>query len=275
MRVSNDTDAFSYAKVIRQARASRGLNQEALASLIGVSRNTVASWETAHSRPDLDTVPLLCKALHLSLSAFFGIRAGDKATARQAEDQSLLAAFRSLGAEDRKILLWEAEALAAHRAASVREAETALPAPVGNEVSFPLVSCFESDLDAAAGFGSMLEGASGKRIWLRKTPLTAQADEVIRVSGHSMEPTFPDGSRVLVHHCSSIRPGEIGIFISEGVGYIKEYQPDGLHSHNPDYPVMKFGPRSSVLCAGKVLGLLEDGLLPTEEQLSNVDDFPS
>ena len=24
----------------------------------------------------------------------------------------------------------------------------------------------------------------------------------------------------------SVRPGEIGIFISEGVGYIKEYQPD-------------------------------------------------
>lgn len=265
MRVT-DTDAFTYAKVIRQARAAQGLNQEALASLLGVSRNTVASWETAHSRPDLDMVPFLCKALHISLSAFFGIRAGEKASGRQAEEQSLLAAFRSLGPEDRKVLLWEAEALSARRAEAAREATTPVSQTAGTEVPFPLVSCFESDLDAAAGFGSMLEGASGRQIQLRKTPLTAQADEVIRVNGHSMEPTFPDGSRVLVHHCSSVRPGEIGIFISDGVGYIKEYQPDGLHSHNPAYPVMKFGPRSSVLCAGKVLGLLEDDMLPGEDQ---------
>ena len=272
---TNEADAFSYAKVIRQARAARGLNQEALARLVGVSRNTVASWETAHSRPDLDTVPLLCRALHISLSAFFGIRSGDKASGRQAEEQSLLTAFRSLGVEDRKVLLWEAEALVARRAEAARGAEAKDSASSGTEVAFPLVSCFESDLDAAAGFGSMLEGASGKRIWLRKTPLTSQADEVIRVCGHSMEPTFPDGSRVLVRHCSSVRPGEIGIFISEGVGYIKEYQPDGLHSHNPSYPVIRFDSRSSVLCAGKVLGLLEEEMLPTEDQLSCMDDFPS
>lgn len=260
----NGMDASSYAKIIRQARAARGLNQEALASLVGVSRNTVASWETAHSRPDLDTVPVLCKALHISLSAFFGIHAGDQFSARQSEDRSILAAFRALGPEDRKVLLWEAEALAARRAESTVK-----------KVVVPLVSCFESDLDAAAGFGSMLEDSSGKQIWLRKGPLTAKADEVIRVSGHSMEPTFPDGSRVLVQHCSSVRPGEIGIFISDGVGYIKEYQPDGLHSHNPVYPVMKFDSRSSVLCAGKVLGLLEEDMLPDQNELANTDEFPS
>lgn len=254
--IDRQTD-LSYAEIIRQYRLRLKMSQEELASMIGVSRNTVAAWETSHSRPDLDTVPALCKALRISLATFFNVR---RAVRSQAE-QEFLDLFGSLNEEDRKVVLWEMESLAQHRAEEMRN---------GTLASF--IPCYGSDLDAAAGFGASLQAESGKQIWIRRSPLTEQADEVINVSGHSMEPTFPDGSQVLVRHCASVRPGEIGIFLSDGVGYIKEYRPDGLHSHNPAYPVMKFGDHSSVTCVGKVLGIVEAAMLPDEKELSVLED---
>ncbi|MCR5297269.1 MAG: helix-turn-helix domain-containing protein, partial [Clostridiales bacterium] len=44
---------MSYGDVIKNRRTALGMNQAALADLVGVSRNTVAGWETGHSRPDL------------------------------------------------------------------------------------------------------------------------------------------------------------------------------------------------------------------------------
>ena len=52
--------AGNYAEVIRKGRAAQGMNQQELAERLGVSRNTVAGWETGHSRPDLDTVAAIC-----------------------------------------------------------------------------------------------------------------------------------------------------------------------------------------------------------------------
>lgn len=248
---------MNYAGIIRQSRLRLKMSQEELASLVGVTRNAVASWETSHSRPDLDTVPVLCKALKISLSTFFNIRR----SARSRAEQEFLDLFCSLNEEDRKVVLWEMESLAQHRAEELTANTLA---------SF--IPCYESDLDAAAGFGSTLQSESGKQIWIRAGVLTEQADEVITVSGHSMEPTFPDGAQVLVRHCSSVKPGEIGIFISDDVGYIKEYRADGLHSHNPAYPVMKFGEDSAVRCVGKVLGILEASMLPDEAELKILEE---
>ena len=256
IELDRQTD-LSYAEIIRQYRLRLKMSQEELASLIGVSRNTVASWETSHSRPDLDTVPVLCKALKISLATFFNVRR----SVRSQAEQEFGELFCSLNEEDRKVVLWEMESLAQHRAEEFEK-----------ETLSAFVPCYESDLDAAAGFGSILQSESGKRIWLRDNALTAQVDEVITVSGHSMEPTFPDGARVLVHHSASVRPGEIGIFIADDVGYIKEYRADGLHSHNPKYPVMTFGDHSSVRCIGKVLGKLEASMLPDEKEIKVLED---
>lgn len=39
--------------------------------------------------------------------------------------------------------------------------------------------------------------------------------------------------------------------------YIKRYEKDGLHSLNPDYPVMHFDDEQSVYLIGKVLGVFD------------------
>ena len=243
--------AGNYAETIKKARAAQGLNQAQLAERLGVSRNTVAGWETSHSRPDLDLVPALCKALRLSLGQFFGVRGG-----MSAEERKLLETFRDLEEADREAILWQAEALCLRRAEQRRR-----------EAAEKVISVFESDLSAAAGFGGPLDAARGEMIFLLRDEMTDRADEVIRVNGRSMEPTFQDGDRLLVQHADSLRPGEIGVFVAEGVGYVKEYRPDGLYSHNPSFLPLRFSEFSDVRCVGRVLGKLRPEQIPSERQV--------
>lgn len=258
-----ETEKLEYAEVIRNARREAGLNQTQLASLIGVSRNTVAGWETGHSRPDLDSIPAICGALHLTLGAFFGIREG---VTRQ--EKQLINAFRRLEKTDQEAILWQIGALVKGREASKAQFLSQKVRSFASDADLreKVISLYRSDLSAAAGTGVPLDDEQGERIWLWKTPLTNRADQVIPVNGHSMEPTFMDGDMVLVEKTDSLREGELGVFVVDGEGYVKEYQKDGLHSHNPDYETMRFGEENDVRCVGRVLGKIEDEMYLTEDE---------
>lgn len=51
---------------ISKYRKAKGLTQEALANLIGVSAQAVSKWETDASCPDITVLPQLCKILGIS-----------------------------------------------------------------------------------------------------------------------------------------------------------------------------------------------------------------
>ena len=259
--------------MIRTRRNALGLNQTRLAEETGVSRNAVAGWETGHSRPDLGTVPSLCKALGISIEAFFGEEAD-----RSEEDRRLLKFFGMLDQRDREAILWQIEALAEGRKRQTAEERPQAKKTAGrirqaDEFTVPrFVTVYASDLGAAAGFGAALDEAQGEEIHLLADDETERADEVITVSGRSMEPTFMDGDRVLVEHTDSLRPGEIGIFLVDNEGYIKEYRADGLHSHNPDYGMIPLSGEETVRCVGRVIGKLKEEQIPNEEQLDMIEE---
>ena len=258
-----------FSAVIRTRRKALGMNQVRLAEETGVSRNAVAGWETGHSRPDLATVPSLCEALGISIEAFFGAE-----DPRAEEERRLLRLFAMLDERDREAVLWQTEALAEGRK---RQAAAGEPAPkqlrVFREVPVPrFVTVYANDLGAAAGTGTALGEAQGEEIYLLADGETERADEVIAVSGHSMEPTFLDGDRVLVQHTDRIRPGEIGVFLVDNEGYIKEYEPDGLHSHNPEYGMIPLSGEETVRCVGRVIGRLKEEQIPNREQLKMIEE---
>ena len=250
---------MQYGEIIRARRTALGMNQAELAERIGVSRNTIAGWETNHSRPDLNTLPALCNALKISLNAFFGIE-----RKRTAAETKVLEVFFSLEARDRESILWQMEALRDRRA-EMREREKAVPLP-------KTVTLFLNELGTAAGFGAALGEAQGEKLVLLADRDTERADEVITVCGRSMEPTYYDGDRVLVQHTKELREGEIGIFLVDNEGYIKEYRKDGLHSHNPEYRTMTFRGDQNVRCLGRVIGKLRDEQIPTREQMNLIHE---
>ena len=53
------------SKNIKRARQRQGLTQDALAEQVHVTRQTVSSWETGRTQPDLDMLLQLCAALNV------------------------------------------------------------------------------------------------------------------------------------------------------------------------------------------------------------------
>lgn len=120
------------------------------------------------------------------------------------------------------------------------------------------LTLFECPLAAGVGDPNEFED-SGVPIYVYDDSLTQRADCVFIVNGDSMEPDYPDGCRVLVERISDsgeLAPGDIGAFMIDNETYIKEYQPDGLHSRNPSYPVMSFSEFEHVYLIGRVIGVL-------------------
>ncbi len=223
-----------YGDLIRRQRTKKKMSQEQLGALAEVQKNAVGAWENGRSRPDLSSVVTLCEALELPVTEFLGV--GDPIPESIWE---FVVQFRSLNEIHQKMIMQEMEALRAmEEAANPRK----------------LVALFRSDLNASAGTGESLEGTTGDTVWLYADPLTEKADEIIRVVGDSMEPTYRHGDEVLVQHADEIRPGEIGIFTNGDTGYIKEYRKKGLYSHNPAYPMIAFKEGDAVRCVGRVLG---------------------
>ena len=76
------------------------------------------------------------------------------------------------------------------------------------------------------------------------------------MAGDSMEPLYSDGDTVLVHAQPAINPGEIGLYVYRGDGYIKRQGDGCLHSLNPRYPDIVPCDGEAIVCKGRVLGKL-------------------
>ena len=79
-------------------------------------------------------------------------------------------------------------------------------------------------MTAAAGTGNQLDDMDFyEMVSFPADAVKKGADVGIRVSGDSMEPVYHDGQIVWVEKRDALLPGEVGVFLYEGKGYIKVY----------------------------------------------------
>lgn len=114
-----------------------------------------------------------------------------------------------------------------------------------------------AQLPASAGTGVELSDENYEILPVKYSELTEQADFAVTVSGDSMQPTYYDGDILLVENIPA-QIGDIGVFVVDGDGYVKEYGGDRLISHNEEYPDIMLKDHDYVMCSGKVIGVLED-----------------
>ena len=72
-------------KQITAMRRERDMTQEQLATLIGVSAQTVSKWECGTTMPDILLLPVIAEIFETSIDALFGIEENINATALHAE----------------------------------------------------------------------------------------------------------------------------------------------------------------------------------------------
>jgi transcriptional regulator with XRE-family HTH domain len=81
-----------------------------------------------------------------------------------------------------------------------------------------------STLAVSAGTGAFLDEGNFEMVSFPESTIPQDAGFGIRVSGDSMEPVYQDGQIVWVQACQSLQPGEVGIFLYDGDGYVKRYE---------------------------------------------------
>lgn len=252
-------DCSNLGKLIRERRMAKGLTQEQLAAVFGINKNAVGAWELGRNLPKVEDIPTLCDILDISLYAFFGIETPFEDTG---EGRVLLDRLGQLNDYNRKLLRRMVDTMLETQEEIRRE-----------KIAQNICRIFHNEEKTAAGYGNPLgDHRRGAYIYLHGNDLIWQADEVITVTGDSMEPTYHDGDELLVQHVERILPGQIGVFVADGEGLVKEYQEDGLHSHNPQYPVRHFTDDDNVRCVGRVLGRLERSQYASQEEIEIYKD---
>lgn len=251
-----------YGYTIRNARNALGLSQEALAKKVGVSAIAVTNWESGRARPDMDSVNVLCKTLGFTPNAFFKFPGSkDALTSLQ---RGLLSYFDDLSSHDQNIIY-----------AMVRTMHHAMAEEQYEKCKTAFGKWRINGHSAAAGLSIPLSDyAQGEVVYLNKSFVPPRTDEIITVCGDSMEPEYLNGEQVFVQYTQDLACGEIGIFIVEGVGYIKEYQGDHLHSLNPahpDIPVPVSGEGFKIV--GRVLGIVPKDAFPTESEMITIREI--
>ena len=228
---------------IRHYREKLGIEQKALAAMVGVTANAVSNWERGRARPDVNLLPNICEALQITLYQLYDL--DDPSGSYSAAEERFMDDYRQLTSGNRYAVSVLTQALL-----KVQQAESSR--------AIRKLTLFERPLAAGVGDPNEFED-SGVPIYVYDDSLTQRADCVFIVNGDSMEPDYPDGCRVLVERISDsgeLAPGDIGAFMIDNETYIKEYQPDGLHSRNPSYPVMSFSEFEHVYLIGRVIGVL-------------------
>lgn len=63
---------------LKLARKAKNLTQHQLADMVNAKHNSVSDWENGKSKPDMDTIELLCGALELTPTYLVGSKSDDE-----------------------------------------------------------------------------------------------------------------------------------------------------------------------------------------------------
>ena len=244
-----------YGSKIKALRIKAGISVDELADTLNIGKSSVRNWECGLTRPDPEYLYRMFSILNVEPNDFFGIK-GIGGILTDSE-RGLVDVYRTLDRRSQHDLQAVAETLA--QQSYMRKLNQAY-----NRIE--KVSDYGRFAAAGSSNTEWPDYPEEEQIMLYSDSVVRNADEIITVSGDSMEPQFHNGDKVLVEHCSEIRNGDIGIFYVPGIGgVIKQKTYDRLHSLNPDFDDI-FPYEDGAELIGRVLGKVDDNMVPEIEE---------
>lgn len=216
--------------------------------ILHLSSSKVTAWKNG-SIPKYEILNSIADYFNVSVGTLFdGIEKNSPANQLTADEQELLDIYNSLSPKSQGRLRERAEVLAELEAPVVKE-----PEPEQETIFIEY-----STLKVSAGTGEpLIDDTYHDFLKVKRSDLTEEANFAVQISGNSMLPRFKDKEWVLVRSQPDVEIGEIGIFIIDGNGYIKERAADRLVSINPEYNDIYFKENQDIKCKGLVIGTLE------------------
>lgn len=92
-------------KFISKCRKKKGITQNELAELLGITNRAVSKWETGICMPDAGTIPELCQILDISISDLFS---GEKSMENNKDSEKfILKLVKEKAERDKQLLILE------------------------------------------------------------------------------------------------------------------------------------------------------------------------
>lgn len=217
------------------------LDPKFVAKECGASKNTFGNWANGKT-PVPEMLIKLSNYTHASIDYLL---TGKEPTIPAAY-QSLITSYQELSKDNQQLLKDIISSMIDIQTANKKR----------SEIEYTTIR--HSLHKVSAGLGEALDDEDNwEDIEVVSTPESEMADFAITVVGESMSPDFHDGDIVLVKEQPEIEIGQIGIFICNNEGFIKEAGRDRLISHNPKFDDIYPSENSEIICEGLVLGIAE------------------
>lgn len=99
---------MTFGEKLKFARVTKEYTQKQLADLINAKHNSVSDWEKDKSKPDMDTIELICGALDVTPSYLMGTKSDDEYGSiignlmNEPDILDMIDEFKKLSVEDKK-----------------------------------------------------------------------------------------------------------------------------------------------------------------------------
>ena len=218
----------------------RGIPPTVACKNSGISESAYKKWEK--SSPKSDTIIKLATTLDFSIDYLLT----GKDLKIPTEYQSLISSYQELSKDNQQLLQDIISSMIDIQNANKKR----------SEIEYTTIR--HSLHKVSAGLGEALNDEDNwEDIEVVSTPESEMADFAVTIGGESMSPVFHDGDIVLVKEQPNIEIGQIGIFICDNEGFIKEAGRDRLISHNPEFKDIYPSENTQIECKGLVLGIAE------------------
>ena len=240
---------------INEIKKQKGLTNAQLADKANLTLSTLDKITSGYNtNPKLSTVEAICKALGCTISDLLSEspipeknnKANNMWDSFSSNEIQHIKKYRTLDEHGKKMVDF-----------TLNEEYERCTVVVQEQPETKYINLKIAQLPASAGTGVELSDENYEILPVKYSELTEQADFAVTVSGDSMQPTYYDGDILLVENIPA-QIGDIGVFVVDGDGYVKEYGGDRLISHNEEYPDIMLKDHDYVMCSGKVIGVLED-----------------
>lgn len=241
-----------YTEVMKRLREQSGLSIAKAAEALGMPKSTYSSYEYGRSEPDIETLSKISKYYGVSVDYLIGKSGTSDNPMLTAKQKEKIALEKWLNLDDvkRQAVLDVMESI-------IKAYELADEQPKEKNNIQITMSIKKSRYRTSAGIGYDLSDSDAwERVNVLDCPEARRADFIIEIDGDSMEPTYCNGENIFVKATPDVRIGEIGIFIVDGKGYIKELGDGELISHNEKYDPIPLKDTENQ-CIGKVIGVAE------------------
>lgn len=238
---------------LKAARKKSGKTQKEVAEGIGIGQGTYKNYETGAREPNGETLVAIANLFGVSTDYLLG-----RPTAQPPTDAlERLFTEKSFSALEEELLRKYMELPHEARQAVVRFINDATAKALQRKngtAPQKLLVMKRSLHKVSAGTGYDLNDSDAwETVTVKDTDDSRKADFLLEIEGDSMETTFHDGETVCVQQTPCVEVGEIGVFLVDGCGYIKELGNGCLISHNSSYdPIPLQGTENR--CIGRVLG---------------------